>query len=189
MPRLKVYRTAMGFHDAYVAAPSQKAALEAWGVDKNLFARGAAEVVTDPALTKEPLAHPGKVVRKSRGSLAEQLRALGPAKRPARKASRSEPPERQRRRPAVNRERPRKPPPPPPNGRAIEEAEGALPADKATAERETAAFRRREQALARERERLVKSQRARAERLKRKLERAQESYRAAFERWSERAMD
>lgn len=34
MPRkqkLKVYRTPIGFHDAYVAAPSQKAALKAWG--------------------------------------------------------------------------------------------------------------------------------------------------------------
>jgi hypothetical protein len=33
MPRaakLKVFRTPIGFHDAYVAAPSQKAALEAW---------------------------------------------------------------------------------------------------------------------------------------------------------------
>ena len=29
--RLKVFRTSIGFHDAYVAAPSRKAALEAWG--------------------------------------------------------------------------------------------------------------------------------------------------------------
>ena len=33
MPKLKVYRTPIGFHDAYVAAPSQKAALDAWGSD------------------------------------------------------------------------------------------------------------------------------------------------------------
>lgn len=33
--KLKVYRTPIGFHDAYVAAPSQKAALEAWGVETN----------------------------------------------------------------------------------------------------------------------------------------------------------
>ena len=49
--KLKVFRTPIGFHDAYVAAPSQKAALEAWGSDSNLFAAGAAELVTDAALT------------------------------------------------------------------------------------------------------------------------------------------
>ena len=76
---LKVYRTPIGFHDAYVAAPSQKAALAAWGSDKDLFARGMAEVVTDPALTAEPLARPGTVVKRLRGSTAEQL-AAAPAK-------------------------------------------------------------------------------------------------------------
>lgn len=85
MAKLKVYRTPIGFHDAYVAAPSQKAALEAWGSDHNLFARGIAEIVTDPALTEEPLASPGTVVKRSRGSAAEQFAALPPdrAKAPA----------------------------------------------------------------------------------------------------------
>jgi hypothetical protein len=76
-PKLKVYRTPIGFHDAYVAAPSQKAALEAWGSTGKLFAQGAAELVTDPTLTKEPLARPGEVVRKPRGSEAELIEALG----------------------------------------------------------------------------------------------------------------
>ena len=40
--KLKVFRTPIGFHDAYVAAPSQKAALQAWGTDTDLFARGVA---------------------------------------------------------------------------------------------------------------------------------------------------
>jgi hypothetical protein len=79
--KLKVYRTPIGFHDAYVAAPSQKAALAAWGSDANLFSRGVAEEVTDPALTKEPLAHPGEVVRKLRGTAEEQMAAL-PADKP-----------------------------------------------------------------------------------------------------------
>eukprot|EP01035_Chromulina_nebulosa_P046785 gene46785-63390_t len=58
MPRqLKVFRTPIGFHDAYVAAPSRKAALQAWGSDADLFARGMAEIVTDPALTAGPLAN------------------------------------------------------------------------------------------------------------------------------------
>lgn len=50
MAKLKVYRTATGFHDAYVAAPNQKAALETWGSDKDLFARCAAKIVTDIVL-------------------------------------------------------------------------------------------------------------------------------------------
>ncbi len=74
--KLKVYRTVAGFNDAYVAAPSQKAALEAWGSDRDLFARGIAELVTDPALTAEPLASPGVVVKHSRGTTAEQIKAL-----------------------------------------------------------------------------------------------------------------
>ncbi len=74
--KLKVFRTPIGFHDAYVAAPSQKAALEAWGTDSNLFAQGVAEAVTDTALTKVPLEHPGQVVKVLRGSRDEQLAAL-----------------------------------------------------------------------------------------------------------------
>ncbi|MFA9200619.1 MAG: hypothetical protein ACEQR8_05455 [Cypionkella sp.] len=77
---LKVFRTAAGFHDAYVAAPSRKAALDAWGADVDLFARGIAEQVTDPALTAEPLKKPGEVIKRSRGGLADQLKAMGPRK-------------------------------------------------------------------------------------------------------------
>ncbi len=71
--KLKVYRTVAGFHDAYVAAASQKAALAAWGSDKDLFARGIAEQVTDDALTAEPLAAPGTVIKRARGTGAENL--------------------------------------------------------------------------------------------------------------------
>ena len=81
MAKLKVYRTPIGFHDAYVAAPSQKAALKAWGADADLFARGVAEVVTDESLLAEPLARPGEVVKRLRGSAAEQLAAAPPVRR------------------------------------------------------------------------------------------------------------
>ncbi|MBI0476455.1 hypothetical protein D9601_13975 [Sphingomonas sp. MA1305] len=73
---LKVFRTPIGFHDAYVAATSRKAALAAWGADVDLFARGAAEQVTDPDLIREPLAQPGVVIRKLRGSVDDHLAAL-----------------------------------------------------------------------------------------------------------------
>ena len=75
--KLKVFRTPIGFHDAYVAAPSQKAALEAWGADSNLFAQGIAEQVEDPELMEEPLANPGKVIKRVRGSADEHFAALG----------------------------------------------------------------------------------------------------------------
>ena len=82
MPKLKVYRTPIGFHDAYVAAPSQKAALLAWGSDADLFARGIAELVTDEELIAAPLASPGKVIRKLRGTTDEQLEAAKMPDRP-----------------------------------------------------------------------------------------------------------
>lgn len=78
--KFKVYCTPVGFHDAYVAATSQKAALKAWGSHADLFARGIASLVIDPALTMEPLAKPGQVILKSRGSTAEQIAALPKAK-------------------------------------------------------------------------------------------------------------
>lgn len=86
--RLKVFRTNAGFYDAYIAAPSRLAALSASGAKGDLFAREAAEEVTDPALTAEPLAHPGEVIRKPRGSFAP-VPASEPAKPPAKAPSRS----------------------------------------------------------------------------------------------------
>lgn len=74
--KLKLFRTPIGFHDAYVAAPSRKAALQAWGADVDLFAHGAAEEVSDPDLMEEALSRPGEVIRKIRGTMEEHLAAL-----------------------------------------------------------------------------------------------------------------
>ena len=74
--QLKVFVTPIGFHDAYVAAPSQKAALEAWGADSNIFAQGIAEQVTDPTLMEGPLASPGKVIKRVRASADEHFAEL-----------------------------------------------------------------------------------------------------------------
>ena len=89
--KLKVFRTPIGFHDAYVAAPSQKAALEAWGAESNLFAQGIAEKVDDEKLVKAALDQPGKVIRVARGSVSKHLEAIGtsPSKK-ERAESRSE---------------------------------------------------------------------------------------------------
>lgn len=91
MPRLKVFRTPIGFHDAYVAAPSRKAALAAWGADANLFARGAAEEVTDAALMEAPLAQPGVVIKRARGSMSDHLASAQPPARPSRARSPAKP--------------------------------------------------------------------------------------------------
>lgn len=183
MPRqLKVYRTPIGFHDAYVAAPSQKAALEAWGSDANLFARGVAEVVTDPALTKEPLAHPGEVVRRLRGSADDHFAAL-PKKKPKTKTPHkadAEPP------PARG---PVKPPPRPPKPRPrpsrarLDAAEQALDEADRRHRDELAGMRDREQALARERRAIEARQAREAEKLARVREREKEKYDRAIARW------
>lgn len=76
-----------GFHDAYVAAPSRAAALRAWGATTDLFAMDAAEQVTDPKLTAEALAQPGKVIKRVRGSDQEHLAAAGSITKPKAKTS------------------------------------------------------------------------------------------------------
>src|SRR3990170_730203 len=80
MPKLKVFRTTSGFHDSYVAAPSRTAALSAWGANTDLFAMGAAEQVTDAKLMAEPLANPGTVIKRSRGTAGEHLSAARPGR-------------------------------------------------------------------------------------------------------------
>lgn len=75
MAKLRVYRTTIGFHDAYVAVPSRAAALRAWGATTDLFAMGAAEEVQDEGLTAGALARPGIVIKQSRVSAAEFMAA------------------------------------------------------------------------------------------------------------------
>lgn len=86
-PKLKVFCTPVGFYNAVVAVPSQKAALEAWGTTTNLFASGNASVVEDPALQAEALAHPGEVLKKPRGDV-EAMLGPEPPKRVARQQTR-----------------------------------------------------------------------------------------------------
>jgi hypothetical protein len=66
--RLKVFQAQFGFYDAVVAAPSQAAALRAWGTHQNLFANGNARIATDDAAVKAALAHPGETLRRAIGS-------------------------------------------------------------------------------------------------------------------------
>lgn len=58
----KVFRTRIGFHDWVVAATSQKAALAAWNVSRDLFRAGEAEETNDPAAVKAAMSDIGKPV-------------------------------------------------------------------------------------------------------------------------------
>ena len=71
MPRkLKTYQTSLGFFDLAIAAPSMKAALEAWGSEANLFHQGFAKEADDPAIIAATMAKPGVVLRRAVGSNA-----------------------------------------------------------------------------------------------------------------------
>jgi hypothetical protein len=66
--KLKTYQTSLGFYDLAIAAPSMKAALEAWGADSNLFHQGAAKESDDPDVIAATMEKPGVVLRRPVGS-------------------------------------------------------------------------------------------------------------------------
>jgi hypothetical protein len=66
--KLKTYQTSLGFFEQAIAAPSMKAALEAWGADSNLFHQGVAKETTDPDVVAATMAKPGVVLKRTVGS-------------------------------------------------------------------------------------------------------------------------
>jgi hypothetical protein len=69
MPRkLKVYQSSQGFFDLVVAAPSMKAALEAWGANSNLFHQGFAKETDDPKVIAAAMAKPGVILKRPVGT-------------------------------------------------------------------------------------------------------------------------
>src|SRR6266576_578558 len=66
--KLKTYQTSLGFFDLAMAAPSMKAALEAWGADSNLFHQGAAKESHDPDVIVATMEKPGVVLRRPVGT-------------------------------------------------------------------------------------------------------------------------
>jgi hypothetical protein len=94
--KLKTYQTSLGFFDLAIAAPSMKAALEAWGADSNLFHQGAAKQSEDPDVVAATMAKPGVVLKRPVGSdgpfgehaaLPKNLGQDGRKKKPAHKPS------------------------------------------------------------------------------------------------------
>lgn len=171
---LKVFRTSIGFQDAYVAASSRKAALEAWGASKDLFAAGLAELVTDPALTKAALAKPGVVIRASRGTTAQHLAAAAKMKKPAR--PKDVPP------PDDAPPRPRKAQPRPSRAK-LDKAESALDRQErdyaarlAQIDAKIDALRTERDSIRRERDDILRT-------LEDRRDRAEEEYRSALDAW------
>jgi hypothetical protein len=66
--KLKTYQTSLGFFDQAIAAPSMKAALDAWGADSNLFHQGAAKESHDPDVVAATMAKPGVVLKRPVGT-------------------------------------------------------------------------------------------------------------------------
>src|SRR3569832_1463795 len=66
--KLKTFRTSLGFYDLAVAAPSMKAALEAWGAGSNLFHQGVAKETADPDIVAATMSKPGVVLKRAAGS-------------------------------------------------------------------------------------------------------------------------
>jgi len=80
-PRIKVFRTRIGFQDWVVATSSKQNALDAWDVSANLFAAGQAEQTDDPQAIKLALENIGKAVPMPRDGIARKTRAKTPAKK------------------------------------------------------------------------------------------------------------
>ena len=170
--KLKVFRTAAGFDDAFVAAPGRKAALEAWGAGTDLFSAGIAEEVRDPEsgspearAAKAALAKPGEVVRVRRGG--------GKEVRPSTGSERTE-------KGSVGTKRKTKPKP---SRSSVEKAEAALAEldTKQSAERATLA---KEEGRLAKRRRALEDKEARArDQAQAKLEAAEERYRKALRQW------
>lgn len=168
--KLKVFRTAIGFHDAYVAAPSQKAALAAWGSAGNLFGTGMAELVSDPRLTKAPLAKPGEVVKVKRGTEREHLAALPQT---ARKAAPKPKPS----------DEPAAPAAPRPKRAALDRAEKAIAAAEKARDAEIDGIDAQIRALQAKRRATADRHRARLDRLEEKRALEADRYETAIEDW------
>jgi hypothetical protein len=189
MTKLKVFRTPIGFHDAYVAASSRKAALKAWGTSANLFARGAAEQVADEELMREPLAHPGKVIRVARGTMEDYLRAAPNetfAKSVDQTATTSPSARRHKSKiePKIAVSEPKKKRRPRPSRSTLDKAETQLKHADAAHRAALGKLRAREQELEDERRMLEEIHQSQLQRLERAKEKAKAEYNARIERWA-----
>jgi hypothetical protein len=66
--KLKTFVTSLGFFELAVAAPSMKAALDAWGMKHNAFHQGFAKETADSKIVAAAMARPGVVLRRPVGT-------------------------------------------------------------------------------------------------------------------------
>jgi len=176
---LKVFRTSIGFEDAYVAAPSRRAALAAWGTNKDLFARGAAEQVDDPDLGKTALAQPGVIVRVPKGTLGQHLSAGAQSERALAGDTGTD-----RDQPRKRAARPRKRPPPPSRTAldrtrdALSQSERDYAANLSDLERQIAALQQQRRDLREQHDRDLAD-------LQADIEREVKAYNAALKKWEQ----
>ncbi len=136
--RLKVFQAHLGFFDTVVAAPSQAAALRAWGTHQNLFADGQARISEDPQAVAAALAHPEMPLKRAVGSTdpftleTVNLPTVPEAPKTSRPAAKT---------------KPAAPPKPPADRSALDAAEAALRALDAGRKAEEAELRRRQDQL------------------------------------------
>lgn len=171
--RTKVYITRIGVRDWLVAVDSQKAALKAWDVHRNLFAEGAARVTNDPVLVELAMGTPGvPVAAPGRPSIAEEGVTPGP-QRKARAALAAKPsnvvafPEHRR----VERSLPKPATKPAVDRSKLEEAERELRAFEREAPKGRAAIEKRLRAVQGELEAFDAEIARRRERLAKRVER------------------
>jgi hypothetical protein len=138
--RLKVFQAQFGFHDSVVAAPSQAAALRAWGTHQNLFADGQARITTDPKAVAAALANPETPLLRAVGS--DDPFALKPTALP----KVPDAPKRPSAKPAA-KAKPEPPPKPQANRSALDAAEASLRKLDDARKREEADLRRRQDDL------------------------------------------
>ena len=138
--KLKVFQAQLGFYDSVVAAPSQAAALRAWGVHQNLFADGQARIPTDEAAIASATAHPETPLRRPIGSNDPfELEPPNPPNIPVtRKTTRTKPAAKAGTKPE---------PPPSADRTALSQAEAALRSVDERRKREEADFRARREKL------------------------------------------
>ena len=199
MPRpLKVFQAHLGFYDTAVAAPSQAAALKAWGSRQNLFREGVASETKDAQAVTAALAKPGVVLRRPVGSNAAFSENPGlpqipnaPKKPPAKTQAKSPPPEPRHEPPRLRlvpspkpqaAPRPQLAPRPQADRAPIEAAEKALAELKREEQRALAAIEKRKATLDEEARQQRAEFRERRERCEKALSDARKAYRTALNR-------
>jgi hypothetical protein len=165
MPRLKVYQAEIdGLHDWVVAAPNQRAALDALDVHQDLFAQGLAKVADDPG-AQAAYDHPLIPLRRQKGSKApfRPVEAAGASAWGKAAAATPKPGERQK----------------PPSRASLDRAEAALALFEDEAERQRDEVAKAQADLDARKAALDQSLTRRRRRLSDAVEEARQAFRAA----------